>query len=299
LVNSKEPADIRHIHPAGWYCWKQLLLYSGKKIISAHIVPDSLVGSLRLASSWSGIASWYLKVFYNMADAVIAVSESTKEELLRIGVKKPIRVINNMIDTERYKQAADSRENARETIGIAQDAFVVVSNGQVQPRKRVDLFIKMAKDMPDGVFIWVGGIPFKGAAANYEQMKRLMKRAPKNVRFTKVIPLDQVKLYLHAADVFVMPSDQETFGLAIVEAAAAGLPVVLRDIHDYDQTFRGKALICQEQEFSEILKKLRSEPAFYAVAKAQSSEIAAQYDSETIAEQLVSLYAEISSQSSN
>ncbi|OYW83962.1 hypothetical protein B7Z17_04845, partial [Candidatus Saccharibacteria bacterium 32-49-10] len=34
LVNSKEPADIRHIHTVGWYCWKQLLLYSGKKIIS-------------------------------------------------------------------------------------------------------------------------------------------------------------------------------------------------------------------------------------------------------------------------
>ena len=84
VVNSREPADIRHIHTVGMYAWRQLLFGKGKKIISGHIVPDSLVGSLRLAKGWKGMASWYLKYFYNRADAVIAVSDATRDELQRI-----------------------------------------------------------------------------------------------------------------------------------------------------------------------------------------------------------------------
>lgn len=294
VVNSREPADIRHIHTVGMYAWRQLLFGKGKKIISGHIVPDSLVGSLRLAKGWKGMASWYLKYFYNRADAVIAVSDATRDELQRIGVKRPIHVMYNMVDTRRYQPHPSDKEAARRELGLDTNAFVVVSNGQVQPRKRVDMFVAMAKLLPDVTFVWVGGIPFKAAAANYEKMRRTMKRAPQNVIFTDVVPLEKVKTYLHAADVFVMPSDQETFGLAIVEAAAAGLPVVLRDLHDYDATFRRFAYIADDvQAFDEAIEKLRSDKLVYASYADKARELAATYDSDTIARELVSLYRRV------
>lgn len=290
LTNSTEPADIRHIHTVGTYALRQLLFMSGKKVVSAHLVPDSLVGSLRGARLWKGLATLYFRFFYNHADAVIAVSDETKTALEHMGVKTPITVIYNMIDTELYAATAAERQAARKALGYSPKYWVVVGNGQVQPRKRVDTFLHLAKQLPETKFVWVGGIPFKGAAANYEKMKKLMRSAPKNVHFTGVIPLDEVKKYFHAANVFIMPSDQETFGLAIIEAAASGLPLVLRDIHDYDHTFRADALMGTDSNFAELLEQLRNDPKLYAVMVQKARELACRYDCNTITEQLLALY---------
>lgn len=290
IVNTDLASDIVHIHTVGSYALRRLLFAPGKKVVSAHIVPDSLVGSLRGARWWHGIATWYLKSFYNRADLVLAVSDETRQSLEKIGVTKPIKVMYNMVDTSSYTRSESSRSRARKALGLGESDWIVVSNGQVQPRKRVDLFLDMARQMPDVKFVWVGGIPFKNAAAQYEKMKKLMKTAPSNVQFTGVVSLEQVAQYLQAADVFVMPSDQETFGLAIVEAAAASLPVLLRDIPDYDHTFRDAAITCSADGFVGELTKLRSDKTYYDNALADSARLAARYDSETICEQLVQAY---------
>lgn len=292
-TNDKLPADIRHIHTIGTYALWQLLFLKGKKIVSAHIVPDSLVGSLRGASWWKGLAAWYLKFFYNLADAVIAVSDETKQDLLKLGVKTPIYVIYNMINTEAYRPQKDSKRNARKKLGFRDDDWIIVSNGQVQPRKRVDIFVNLASEMPKDKFAWIGGIPFKAAAASYESMKKIMTEAPKNVQFTGVIDPTEVKDYFHAADVFIMPSDQETFGLAIVEAAASDLPVVLRDTPDYDKTFRSFSLLCSEDGFVETLRRLRNDQKLYDEMVEKSRQLARKYDSKTIVKDLVKLYKKV------
>ncbi len=294
LVNSSQSADIRHIHTVGLYSLVQLLFRDGKKVVSAHIVPDSLIGSLRFAKSWAWLAKLYLRFFYNHADAVIAVSDDTKNDLLRLGVKAPVYVIYNMIDTTRYARNDRSRSEARHNLGLDEKSWIVASNGQVQPRKRVDTFIRLAKELPDMHFVWIGGIPFKGAAANYEKMKKLMVTAPKNVTFTGVIDLEKVCEYLHASDVFAMLSEQETFGLAIVEAAASGLPVVLRDISDYDKTFRPYGVMCGEDDFAGKLRQLKDDKAFYEKMLASAEKLANTYDSETVTRELVKLYEELS-----
>lgn len=292
-INSDEQADICHIHTVGFYALRKLLFGSGKKVVSAHIVPDSLVGSLRWARAWRGLAALYLRFFYNHADAVIAVSDATKETLIELGVKKPITVIYNMVDTSQYAATTKERLEARKALGFSRDDWIVVSNGQVQPRKRVDTFIELARALPTMQFVWVGGIPFKAAAAKYEQMKKLMKSAPKNVHFTGVVKLNEVKKYLHAANVFVMLSDQETFGLAIVEAATSGLPLVLRDIHDYDTTFRSDALIGTDQTFKKLLLDLQADTSVYKTMVEKSAALAQRYDCVTITRQLVALYEEL------
>ncbi len=289
-VNSRQAADIIHIHTVGPYALERLLFGKGKKIVSAHIVPDSLVGSLRGAKLWYGLAKSYLRWFYNRADIVIAVSHETKHVLKNMGVNRPVAVIHNMIDVSRYSALPVNRVKLRQELGIARDDWVIVSNGQVQPRKRVDIFIALARELPDFRFVWVGGIPFKGAAAQYEKMKKLMNSAPKNVQFTGVIPLDLVSDYLQVADVFIMPSDQETFGLAIVEAAAASLPVVLRNISDYDHTFRDDAIICEEHEFGQVLLRLHDDVDYREQAVRSARNLACKYDSSILCEKLVGVY---------
>lgn len=290
IKNSFHAADIRHIHTVGPYSLAQLLFAKGKKIVSAHVVPKSFVGSLVGTKYWLRLATWYLVWFYNRADAVIAVSDETKHQLEAIGVRRPIKVIYNMIDTSRYHFLAKDRQKSRRDLGIDPTKTVVLGNGQVQPRKRVDTFINIAKRLPDMQFIWIGGMPFGKAAASYSDMQKLVDSAPSNVKFTGVVDLEKVRQYFATGDIFVMTSDQETFGLAIIEAAASGLPVVLRDIADYDHTFRNDALVCQESEFVEAVTKLAGDRSYYEQMQAHSASIARRFDSRSVTDQLLSLY---------
>lgn len=291
--NTFARADIRHIHTVGPYSLVQLLLGRGRKIVSAHVVPASFIGSLKGATYWLGLATWYLRWFYNRAAAVIAVSDETAAELRAMGVKRPIHVVYNMIDTARYRHTADERTAARQKHGISPTATVVIGNGQVQPRKRVDTFIAIAKALPEMEFIWVGGMPFGKVASEQRAMQRLIDTAPDNVRFTGVVDLEAVREYLAAGDIFVMTSMQETFGLAIVEAAASGLPIVLRDIADYDHTFRPYALLCDESAFAETIQRLATDSAHYDHWKTQAEILAQRYDSTVLVRELIEIYRSV------
>ena len=287
---ARENADIMHIQTIGLFSLAKMRKTKAKIVISAHIVSESLVGSLRGAKFWRGLAELYLRWFYNKADLVIAVSDETKMVLEKSGIRRPIAVINNMIDTSRYAIKSTNLDKLKNDLKIADGEFVVMGNGQVQPRKRVDIFIELARKIPDMKFIWLGGIPFKGLAAEYEKMKRVMSSAPSNVIFTGVVPLESVRDYFQIADAFIMPSDQETFGLAIVEAAASGLPVVLRNIPDYDNTFRSDAIMCDEQDFEKALRRLRSDDDYRDQSIRSASNLASRYDSATVCQKLVDAY---------
>src|SRR5690606_31398588 len=128
--------------------------------------------------------------------------------------------------------------------------------GQVQPRKRLDTFIDLAHQMPDVYFMWVGGMPFGKLAADNAHMTQLMKTAPQNAIFPGIVDLKDIPAYYKASDIFLLPSVQETFGLVVVEAAAAGLPVVLRRLPDYKDTFGNDAWQCSEDEFEPAIREL-------------------------------------------
>jgi 1,2-diacylglycerol-3-alpha-glucose alpha-1,2-galactosyltransferase len=282
--------DIVHIHTIGSHTWRKLFQKGPKKVISAHVVPDSFVGSLALARLWRFLACWYMKWYYNKGDLLLAMSNETKKDLLDIGVTQPIVVEHNSIDILRYKQDAKASRAIRKKLGIAQDTFVVIGAGQVQPRKRVDSFVSAARALPDVHFIWVGGMPFGKLAAKSAQMTKLIQEAPENVSFPGIISLEDMPAYYHAADLFWLPSDQETFGLVVVEAAAAGLPVMLRDLSDYDDTFGHDALRVDEAGFVPAIQKLQSDAKTYDKWRRNSYKIAKRFDSSSVAERLVKLY---------
>lgn len=293
VVNRRGAADVTHLHTVGLYSLVRLLSDRSKKVVSAHIVPASLVGSLVGANLWLPLARVYLRWFYNRADMVFAVSDETKRELESLGVKKPIEVVYNLIDTSNYTSTADDKVQAREKLNLAANGWVVVGAGQVQPRKRVDDFVAVARELPDMHFIWVGGMPFGKLAADHSDMQRLIDTAPANVTFTGVIDHADVKAYYQAADVFWLPSEQETFGLVVVEAAATGLPVVLRDIPDYTETFAQDALLVKPEKVVDTLNALRNDTAFYIASRTSAEKIAKRYDSVEGARNVFTIYSKL------
>lgn len=295
LVNEKpnKSTDITHIHTVGTFALRRLLSRKGGlKVVSAHVVPDSVVGSLAGAKVWVHIFKYYLRWFYNRAHIVIAVSPYTEKELLRLGVKRPIVTIPNSIDTSVYKNSKAEKKRCRKELGLPLDKFIVVGNGQIQPRKRFDTFIEVAKKLPYVQFVWIGGIPFKAAGASYAKLSLMIKHAPDNVLITDVIKLDQARLYMKSGDLMLMPSSQETFGLAIIEGAACGMPVIVRNIHDYDATFGDLVIHSNEDDFADLINRYIVDNDLYAEGQQKSKQLAEKYDSQNISQQLMDTYNE-------
>lgn len=284
--------DVVHMHTIGPRTYRKMFQRGPRKVVSAHVIPASFIGSIVLAKYWAFAARWYMRWYYGRADKVLAVSGMVADALeheLHIP-KARIEVFYNTVDMRAYAPKPGDKQAARARLGIDEGAFVVVGNGQVQPRKRLDVFVKMAEAMPDATFIWVGGIPFKQLGADYKKMQRLMDTVPKNMKITGVIPHDDVYGYLHAADVFCLPAEQENHPMCVLEAAGAGLPIVLRDIREYDDTFKNDGLRCSDATFVYEMQKLRDDPLYYQKWQARSAAIAQRFDSDAAAERYMAVY---------
>ena len=297
MINSWQPADIIHAHSPDPISIIKLLRHRGKRVISGHLTRGSMVGSV---ANWIIPAEfWYYKRYYHLAEGMVAVSATTKESLIKeFNIRVPIEVIENSIDTKVLATTPQQKADFRQELGYKDDDFIIASDGQIQPRKKFDEFIATAKGLPNFKFIWVGGMILKGLAkktilADTGDMDQLVASAPANVMVTGVISLDQARKYLRMSDVYFHPATQETFGTAIVEGAAAGLPVVLRDIPDYDHTFRPNAIMSAPEDFVKNLQKLHDDPEFYAKYRAESLKLAARYDNSVAADKLVKFYEKI------
>jgi len=290
-VNTDRLADITHIQTVGFYALRRLLFGPGKKIVSAHIVPDSFIGSLRAAAYWKPVGRWWLKYFYSRADLVLACSKMVQDELEGDMGLKNVDLLYNTIDMGNYHRSDADKLAARKALTIDNDAFMVVGNGQIQPRKHFDVFVRMARELPDVRFVWVGGIPFKNLAAEYGKMKRMIDEAPDNLITTGVIPLEDVRKYYHAADVFVLPAEQENHPLCVLEAAGTGLPIVLRNIPQYEDTFADAAIMADtDEDFVRIVDGLRHDNKKLDEAAKKSQVIAQRFDSREGADKAVAFY---------
>ena len=122
--------------------------------------------------------------------------------------------------------------------------------------------------MSDVQFVWVGGIPFKSLGADAGKFEKILQNLPKNLIVTGVIPLEEVRKYFVIADVFVLPSTQENHPMAVLEAASAELPILLRDIPEYDDTFRGFVAMAQnDEEFVQELQKILENDEYFEELK--------------------------------
>jgi 1,2-diacylglycerol-3-alpha-glucose alpha-1,2-galactosyltransferase len=295
-INSWRKADIIHGHSPDPKSAIHLIFRRGKKVYTAHQVYGSMKGSIKGGKFVERLFFWYVRqAFYNRVDQIIAVS-ATSARILRekMRVKTPITTIYNTIDMTSLTISPEKRQAARRKFGLLAEDFVVVGNGQLQPRKRVDTFAEMARRLPDCKFIWVGGLTFGALGADAGKMAKIVKDAPANLTWTDIVSLQTAREYLAAADVFLLPSDQENHPMSVLEAAGAGLPIVLRDIAEYDDTFRGDAMMAKDdKDFCQIIKNLCEDRQYYAAAKRGSAKIAERFDSRRGAEQFVALYQKL------
>ena len=157
----------------------------------------------------------------NQSDAVTAVSEGLKgETLLNFKIKDEIKVIPNFIDMSLYKQ--ECNQVLRDKFAKKEEAILVhISNFRKVKRVQdvVKIFEKVNKQVPSKLFM-IGDGPERLKA---EQLCRKLGIA-KHVRFLGKLKV--IEKFLCIADVFVLPSKTESFGLVALEAMASKVAVI-------------------------------------------------------------------------
>jgi glycosyltransferase involved in cell wall biosynthesis len=165
-----------------------------------------------------------------LGSATVAVSDTVARRLERWGVPhERIHVVPNGIEAARFGYDAAARRATRERLGLPRDAFVVGGVGRLSRGKRFDTLVRAVADLPGAQLLLVGEGPERDALLSIARRRGAGERIlltgacedPPATPGALSLPA-----LLSAMDVFVSPSPDEAFGLAVVEALAAGLPVL-------------------------------------------------------------------------
>ncbi len=126
--------------------------------------------------------------------------------------------------------APGDQRGARRAVGLPTDRPVVLFVGRIQPLKAPDLAVRALAELPrgDAMLVIVGGASGMDGEAEVTATKQLVDELGlgERVRFVRPQPHHILSSYYRAADVVVVPSRSESFGLVALEAAACGVPTV-------------------------------------------------------------------------
>lgn len=227
--------DVIHLHTERgnfWFGLVALLAARGRVVRTIHS-----------SFAFNGLLRWRRKVQRRILQWLgvchVAIGESVRRvEAENFGIE-PVVVSNWYNSSHFVPPSAEERVSTRRTMGIANDALVIVSVGNCAEVKNHSSLIEAlallpAKKRP--FYLHVG----HEEAGEPERQLALHLGVADNVRF--IGPLADVRPALYAADAFVMPSLREGFGIAAVEALACGLPAIFTDVlglKDLRKTYPG------------------------------------------------------------
>lgn len=221
-VAQYEKLDLLHVHYAiphasAAYMAKQILKTQGIQIpivTTLHGTDITLVGK---DPSYAPVVTFSI----NESDGVTAVSEDLRKDTYKhFNITKEIEVIPNFIDLERFKR---QKKDHFKTAICPNGEKLVVHTSNFRKVKRVEdvvnIFSRIVKQIPAKLLL-VGDGPER---TNIENLCRELKIC-EHIRFLG--KLDTVEEVLSVADLFLMPSEKESFGLAALEAMACEVPVI-------------------------------------------------------------------------
>ena len=286
-INGYAPSDISHYHTINpQYFLTSFSKKRGVKVGYVHFLPDTLAGSIKLLGPLQKLMERYVIAFYKQMDQLVVVNPSFIPEIAAYGIdpNKVTYIPNFVSDQEFFPKDEVAKKAFRLEQDIDQDQFVVLGVGQIQKRKGIDDFIRLAQMNPDKLFVWVGGFSFGRITDGYEDYKKIYDNPPANVRFTGIVDRPLMNDWYNLADVFLLPSYNELFPMSILEAFSTHTPVLVRDLDLYREVIDGYYLAANDvSSWTDCLNRLASDTSFYQDQLNRAKQGADYYHSDRIA----------------
>lgn len=287
--------DILHLHgygPRSLYYLKKAKHDGKKVIVHAHSTGRyDLKNSFTLTDFLSPLHERYLNYFYSQSDCIFTPSAHARALLRAHGIKKPIALVSNGVDRGKRRFSAEKRHEYRKALRLSR--FTVLSAGNVIPRKGIVEFIEVAEKLPEFDFIWYGQ-RWNSLLSFYPKMHRRIKSRPKNMEFPGFI--EDIQGAFCAGDLFFFPSYGENQPLVLLEAAAIGLPMVVRDLPEYQGWLKEEENCLKgedKDEFVAQIKRLAETPELREKLSQGALKTSEEHSLEKVGERLRKLYASV------
>jgi glycosyltransferase involved in cell wall biosynthesis len=254
-----QPGGIVHSHGLwmypGFAARKSAVQNRSRLLVSPHGMLEPWALN---RSSWKKKAAGYLFEYKNLekADCLHALCVPEAENIRRYGLKNPIAIIPNGVDLD---EPVPRDNGIAEKFPDLKGRRRILFLSRLHPKKGLGNLLqawqKMAPDSKDWQLLIAGS----GDPAYENELKAFSKNliSNKNVVFLGQVHGDDKKQILAAADGFILPSFSEGFSVAILEAAAASLPVLLTRECNFPELARANAAIEITTDVAGIEKGLR------------------------------------------
>ncbi|MGD8169278.1 glycogen synthase [Herbiconiux sp. P16] len=232
IAEATAGTDLVHSHT--WYANAagrlSALLHGVPHVVTAHSLEPLRPWKAEQLGGGYRVSSWIEKDAFESADAVIAVSDGMRRDILRSYPsldESKVSVVYNGIDLEKWKPHYDEEVLARH--GIDSTMPTVVFVGRITRQKGLPYLLRAIALLPPEVqVVLCAGAPDTPAILEEvsSAVRQLQETRGGIVWIEEILPQPSLAAVLTAATVFVCPSIYEPLGIVNLEAMACGLPVV-------------------------------------------------------------------------
>ncbi|MCC8136719.1 MAG: glycosyltransferase [Clostridiales bacterium] len=194
--------------------------------------------------------------------------------------KKTVYVPGVGVDIQKFSSHKILMEDKRKELGIPDDAFVLLSVGELSDRKNQQVVIRALGEIGDKSIFYV----IAGYGNKYDEYKRIENEVGVSNQVKLLGCRNDIDELCDMADVFVHPSVREGLGIAPLEAMAAGLPLISSYINGMkDYTVDGETGICLKdpmsiEEMKNAILKMKGDEEFRKICSSNNIKIAKEYD---------------------
>lgn len=298
--------DVWHIHwlyPTGWMVHDALVRAGVPVVMTPHGADIQVDLDTRYGFRQFPRHDRRVRELVPKAGALTAISASIERSLLELGAD-PSHVVRipNGVDAARIKTAREKREAARARLGVGSGTAIVISVGRNEPRKGFQFVpATLARLIAQGrsvcwIIVGSGTEALNSAmeAANVGSHVRLLPPV-RGEMGSHDFPPDELAEFYAAADVFAFPSMKEGFGMVLLEAMAAGTPVVGNDVSGIrDVIVDGvDGVLCRPRDpeaMANAIGRVLDDPALAASLSNAGLAKAAAHDWPIVTQQYLDLY---------
>lgn len=266
---------------------------NGKKVVyHAHSTEEDFKNSFIFSNQMAPVFKWWITKCYNLGDKIITPTPYSKRLLESYGtIEAPIVALSNGIDVSFFEHDEEKGKKFRETYGYKENDKVIVGIGLYIERKGILDFVELAKRLPEYKFIWFGYSPL---SASPLKIREAVNTELPNLHFAGYVESDMIRNALSGADLYLFPTLEETEGIPIIEACAAKIPALIRDIPVFEEWLEDGKNVYKAKDIDEFEEKIKGilEGKLPSLVEA-GYEVAKERDLNLIGKKLIEIYESV------